>query len=163
MKSIAENSVVKFTSVIATAILYAAVVFFMSFAMGVLPKIARSICNFIYPHTWGVTIFLIVTFILEIPFFLIRGLIPALFMMLVFRSTSWRVGLLAAFIAVVLLYCVWWEYPFFDPFSPFQICYGVALLLSFPGACALFGRLGRLSKPCTSANAAGAAWLSLIV
>jgi hypothetical protein len=73
---------------------------------------------------------------LEIPVFFVSGLVAAFFMAFVFRSTSWRFGLLAALIAVVILLYVTGVY------LASLIGLGV---LSLPVACALLGRFRRWS------------------
>ena len=60
---------VKFLAVITTAILFGAIVFFSSFALVGLPILAGAVCNWIDPRHRGGGLFLVVFFVLEIPFF----------------------------------------------------------------------------------------------
>jgi hypothetical protein len=84
----------------------------------------------------GWSLFWCVTFVLEIPVLFVSGLVAAFFMALVFRSTSWRFGLLAAVIGVGILHYALTMY------LPFLI---VLEVLSLPVACAFLGRFRRCS------------------
>jgi len=117
-----------------TALLYGALLLFSQFPG--LVRMSKAICDMFPLSMRGWPLFWCVTFGLEIPVFFVSGLVAAFFMAFVFRSTSWRFGLLAALIAVVILLYVTGVY------LASLIGLGV---LSLPVACALLGRFRRWS------------------
>jgi len=126
--------------VASAALLYDVLLFFMR-SHNWLVRTSKAICD-LFPSSvrgWnkGWPLFWSVTFGLEIPVFFACALIAGLFMALVFRSTSWRSGLLAALLAVGMVLYVTGAY------LPFLIALGV---LSLPVACVLLGRIRKLSN-----------------
>lgn len=118
-----------------TALLYGPLLFFSQFPA--LVRMSKAICDMFPLSMRGWPLFWCVTFGLEIPVFFVSGLVAAFFMAFVFRSTSWRFGLLAALIAVTMLHYVLGVY------LPFLIALEV---LSLPVACALLRRFRRWSN-----------------
>lgn len=136
MKSDIRKIVVRMLMIASTAVLYDALLFFIhAHAWSI--RMSKAICDMFPSSMRGWPLFWGETFGVETPVFFVSGLIAALFMALVFHSTSWRSGLLAALIAVAMVLYVT------DAYLAFLIALGV---LSLPVACVLLAWIRKLSN-----------------
>ena len=134
-----KRSIVTTLMVACTALFYGGLLFVSQFA-GVV-HLSKKICDMspsaVRDWREGWPLFWSVTYGLEIPVLFACGIIAAFFMVLVFRSTSWRFGLLAALVGVAMLHYALMIY------LPVFIAIEV---LSLPVACTVLSRVRKLSN-----------------
>jgi hypothetical protein len=135
MQANLRNAASKALMVPSTAVLYLLLLFCGQF-LGI-ARWAVYVCRMFPVQMHGGTLFWCVLVILETPIFLISGLAAALFMVLVFRCTSWQFGLTSAVIAVIMgIYVM----------GPGMISFDALSILSLPAGCLLLGRAWKSSN-----------------
>ena len=145
-----RRKIVNVLMVFATAVMYTVLRFYVGSTPRSLIRLSKFIVDLFPVHMRGGYLFGFVLFTAEIPLVFLAGLAAALLMALLFRSASWRHGLMAALLAVVMFFYVSLEYyEYWGPFSFGEVVLAayemLVLLACLPLACVLLGRIWRFS------------------